>query len=65
MATSWTQSDLDALEAAIKKGVRSVSYASGRVDYHSLDEMLRLRAIMRDEISTPSPSQAIYAGRVS
>jgi hypothetical protein len=28
MATSWTQTDLDALEAAIKKGVRSVSYAT-------------------------------------
>jgi hypothetical protein len=61
---AWTQSDLDALDAAIKKGVRSVSYQSGRVDYHSLDDMLKLRALMAGEVngtSTPSTTVGVYA----
>jgi len=64
MATSWTQSDLDLLEASIKKGVRRVTYASGTVEYHTLAEMLQLRATMRDDIADPAVSQAIFAGRV-
>jgi hypothetical protein len=48
---AWQQSDLDALDAAIKKGVRRVSYQSGSVEYHSLDEMLRLRDVMTREIA--------------
>ena len=63
--TSWTQSDLDALEASIKKGVKSVSYGDRRVEYNSLQEMLQLRATMAAEISSPPTSQAIFAGRVS
>lgn len=47
---AWTQSDLDALDAAIKKGVRTVQYQSGSVTYHSLDELLRLRDVMTREV---------------
>lgn len=43
---AWTTSDLDALETAIKAGVRSVQYGDRSVTYHSLDEMLRLRSAM-------------------
>ena len=45
----WSQNDLDALDSAIKKGVRSVTYATGSVTYHSLAEMLRLRDVMKGE----------------
>jgi thiamine monophosphate synthase len=48
---AWTESDLDALEAAIKQGVREVQYRDRRVTYHSLDEMLKLRQLMRDEVT--------------
>ena len=51
MATSWTQADLVALEGAIKKGVKTVQYQSGSVTYHSMDELLRLRDIMKNEIA--------------
>lgn len=67
MSTSWTASDVAALEAAIKKGVKSVSYASGTVVYHSLDEMLRLLDRMRadvDDAAGTGASQMIFAGRV-
>jgi hypothetical protein len=52
---SWTQSDIDALDTAIKKGVRRVSYQSGSVEYHSLDEMLKLRDIMQREVGGTAP----------
>jgi hypothetical protein len=66
MATSWTSSDVIALESAIKRGVRSVTYPSGTVTYHSLGEMLTLLDRMRAEVAGDSAgSQAIYAGRVS
>lgn len=48
---AWTQTDLDALDAAIKRGVRRVSYQNGSVEYHSLDEMLKLREVMTAEIA--------------
>ena len=48
---AWTQTDLDALSAAITSGVKSVTYGDGRqVQYHTLDEMRRLRADMKAEI---------------
>lgn len=65
--TSWTSSDVAALEAALKKGVKSVTYQSGTVTYHSLDEMLRLLDRMRADVaaaSGASTSQLIFAGRV-
>jgi|GEM_PF-724773 len=65
MTTSWTTADVTALEGAIKSGVRRVAYASGTVEYHSLDEMLKLLDRMRADVSGESAaSQVIYAGRV-
>lgn len=49
---AWTQTDLDALETAIKAGVRNVQFRDRSVTYHSLDEMLRLRDAMKQTIST-------------
>lgn len=48
---AFTQNDVDALDAAIKAGVRKVKYDNEEVEYHSLDEMLRLRATMRNEVA--------------
>ena len=51
---AWTQTDLDALNQSIAKGVTSVRYADRSVQYRSLSEMLTLRALMTDEIALPS-----------
>lgn len=51
---AFTQNDVDALDAAIKAGVRKVKYDNEEVEYHSLDEMLRLRATMRNEVAVAS-----------
>ena len=53
-STTWTANDIALLEAAIKKGVRRVSYQSGSVEYHSLAEMLQLLDVMRREINGES-----------
>ena len=49
---AWTQTDLDALETALKAGVRRVSYGDRSVEYHSLEEMLKLRDAMKQTINT-------------
>ncbi len=49
---AFTSDDLTALDTAIKSGARRVAYRDRTVDYHSLDEMLKLRAVMQAEVST-------------
>lgn len=49
---AWTQADLDRLNSAISNGARSVQYSDGKkIEYYSLEEMLRLRDLMQGEIS--------------
>ena len=48
---AWTQSDFDALDTAIKSGVKKVRFADGReTEYHSLKEMLDLRSTIKAEL---------------
>lgn len=64
---AWTQTDLDNLDSAIKRGVRSVTNPDGtQVTFGSLDEMLRLRSVMQAEVggSTRTPS-ATSVARIS
>ena len=65
--TTWTSTHLAALEAAIAQGARTVQYGDRQVTYHSLDEMLRLRATMASAIAgtDQGDSQLIFAGRIS
>ena len=52
MATSWTASDIEALEAAIKGGALRVRFSDGKeIQYHSLSDMLTLLRTMREEVS--------------
>jgi hypothetical protein len=53
MAT--TQAELDALISARNRGVLSVGHGDKRVQYRSLDEMDRLIARMRRELSGTHP----------
>lgn len=48
--TNFTMEMLAALEAAIASGARSVYYGDKRVEYHSMDEMIRARDLMRKEL---------------
>lgn len=50
---AWTQADLDALNKSIANGTLSVSYADRRVQYRTLDEMLKIRNLMTVELGLP------------
>jgi len=63
---AWTQTDLDRLKAAIAQGVRKVTYSDGRAhEYHSLAEMLRLKAVVEAEVAGPAAAQEPRAAFVS
>lgn len=47
----FTQTDLDALNRAIKTGVTEVVYRDRTVKYRSLREMLSLRALIKAELN--------------
>jgi hypothetical protein len=44
---AFTQAQLDAIEAGIASGVTTVSYEGKSTSFRSLDEMLRVRSIIR------------------
>ena len=47
-STSWTLADLQALEEAIAKGINRVKYTDKEIEYRSLDEMLKIRDLIRN-----------------
>lgn len=47
---AYSQTDLDNIEAAIAEGVSSVSVAGRTITYRSLDDMIRLRDLIRREL---------------
>ena len=47
---NFSSSDLEALESAIKKGIKRVEYDDKTVEYRSLDEMLKIRDLMRKHL---------------
>lgn len=48
---AWAQNDLTVLESAIAQGALTVKYADKEVTYRSLDDMLKLRELMKSEIN--------------
>ncbi len=51
MATSWTQEDITALEAAIKGGTLRVRFGDREVQYQSMGDMLKLLQTMKDAVA--------------
>lgn len=51
---AWTQADLDKLETAITdgRGARQITFEGQSVTFNSIDEMLKLRSVMKREIDT-------------
>ena len=48
--TAFTQADLDALEQAIASGQLEVRIGDRKVVYRTLDEMLKIRTMMRSSL---------------
>lgn len=62
---AWSQSDIDALQAAMAKGVKRVRYSSGEVEYQSMDDMRKLLADMRREVNADTSGGRRVASVVS
>jgi hypothetical protein len=54
LLSTWTQSDIDALRAAVKTGARVVKYADRTVEYHDLAAMRSLLAEMVAAVAAAS-----------
>lgn len=50
---SWTQTDIDALKTAIAdgKGVKTITFADQSVTFNSIDDMLKLLAVMEADVN--------------
>lgn len=58
---AFSQAQLDALETAIASGTLEVTTGDKKVRYHSLDEMIRLRDLIRNQIAADSNTQSSRA----
>lgn len=50
MVPEFTQANLDAINAAIATGARECWYGDKRVAYRSLDEMIRIRDLIKENL---------------
>lgn len=48
--TPFTVEALQSLESAILQGIQTVKYTDKEVTYRSLDEMVRIRALLRNKL---------------
>lgn len=58
---AWTQDNLTALDAAIAQGVTQVMYGNKLVIYRSLNEMLQLRNVMKQELGLNTAPTRLFA----
>lgn len=56
----FTQSDLDALKAAIAagKGAKEITFSDQTVVFHSVEDMLKLLAAMQNDIAAASTTSS-------
>lgn len=48
---AYTQTDLEAINTAIASGELSVAFNGRRVEYRSLDELIRARSVIEGDIA--------------
>lgn len=50
---AWTQADLDKVDAALAAGgaVQRIRFADTEMEFRSIDDMLKLRALMAQELN--------------
>lgn len=49
---AYTQKHLDAVEAAIARGEKTVRYTDRTVEYRSVDELLKARDVIRTSLAS-------------
>ncbi|MDH0615917.1 MULTISPECIES: hypothetical protein [unclassified Agrobacterium] len=59
---AFTQADLDAINNAIATGAKKVRFQTHEVEYPSVNEMLKVRQLIKDELEgTGEPDGAMFA----
>jgi hypothetical protein len=48
---AWTQTDVDALDAAIKNGTRQVRFSDREVTYSSIDDLIKARNFASEQVA--------------
>lgn len=64
--TTFTQDQLSALEAAIADGALKVKYSDKEVEYRSLEEMLKIRDVIRNALGLNNKSncnKGLFGGK--
>lgn len=49
---AWTQTQLEAIEAAIASGELTVHFGDRTVTYRSMDDLLKARAVIKDALAS-------------
>lgn len=62
MATTWTQTDLARIEAAIARGVTTVKFEDREVTYASATELLAVRAAITAELQAGTRPRQVRFG---
>jgi len=60
---AWTQADLDKLDAAIANGgiLQSLTFSDQTFQFRSIDEMLKLRAVMAQALNSQATNHRLAA----
>ena len=61
---AFTQSDLDALDAARKQGARRVRFQDREFEFDSVDDYLKLRNLILNDIAQQSGPQQVRQVRI-
>lgn len=64
--TAFTEDNLTLLEQAIVDGVKKVKYTDKEVEYRTLDEMMKIRDLMKKELCQNKSSKTqtgLFGGR--
>jgi len=52
---AWTQTDLDAIEAALASGELTIQHSDGRrITYRTIQELKAARALVKGELTPPT-----------
>lgn len=61
---AFTEENLLALEKAIVEGVRRVKYTDKEVEYRSIDELMRIRNLIREKLGKKKCGEpGLFGGR--
>lgn len=65
ISTAFTEENLELLEQAIVEGVKNVKYSDKEIEYRTLDEMMRIRNLMRKALckSSDKTGKGLFGGR--